>query len=239
MFKRFFQSYHGEGDVQQEHSFGNEDIPPVPEANAAPQPVKTAAAFPANFDLLGANRDSFDEVYEHATVKPPSQSFGILKVAEMAASPYLAGMTAESKRNSILMALEAAGADVGYLLEDAVFRQRALDEREDLIQKRLSEFEAAKSNEIAAVQEELARITAQSMTRIQNNREEIAREHERLRLWQLRKQQESQRIADTAMFFAPKTGQSPAPSAPLNPPATMVHDGFAALLDRGAAASRR
>jgi hypothetical protein len=231
MFKRLFQSHQGESDLRIEEPAPAEASP----ADSRP-PAGPAPAFPANFDLIGANQDSFDEVYDHAAVKPPSQSFGILKVAAMAASPYLAGMTAESKRSSILMALEAAGADLGYLLEDAVFRQRALDEREDLLQKRLAEFEAAKANEIAAIQAELARITAQSMARIQHDREEVAREQERLRLWQSRKQQESQRIADTAMFFAPQSVPAPAPQSP---PSTMVHDGFAAMLERGAAASRR
>jgi hypothetical protein len=37
-------------------------------------------------------------------------------------------MTPDSKRNSLMMALEAAEAEIGDLLQDAVTRNRALDE---------------------------------------------------------------------------------------------------------------
>ena len=74
---------------------------------------------------------SFDQIYQAAAVKPPRLAWGILKVADMVNSAHLSGMSPEAKRCSLLMALEAAGAEIEDLLQDAVVRQRALNDYED------------------------------------------------------------------------------------------------------------
>jgi hypothetical protein len=170
--------------------------------------------------------DSFADVYEKATIKPPTRSYGILRVAAMVGSPPLAGKSPDQKRNSILMALEAAGAEIDYLLEDAVFRQRALNDREEVLQQRLRDFETAKASEVRGVQAELERLTAQHVELIQVNRDEVAREQGLFRAWQRRKQHESQRIAGAAVYCVPKNNQS-------------VGDGLSVLLERTAASSWR
>lgn len=188
-------------------------------------PVDDSGADAAETASSPSPSDTFERVYQTAAVKPPCLAYGILKVADMLASQHLAGMSTEAKRNSILMALEAAGGEVDYLLEDAVFRQRALHEHEEALLKSLKEFEAAKAAEIARVQAELDRLTAQCMAKIQVNLDEVAREQDVLRAWQKRKQQESQRIADAVKFCVP--------------PGTAVHnDGLSMVLERAAAAHR-
>jgi hypothetical protein len=176
-------------------------------------------------DAMAAATDSFDHVYQSAAVKPPRLAYGILKVADMLNSQHLAGMSNETKRSSILMALEAAGAEVDYLLEDAVFRQRALHEHEEGLLKTLKEFEAVKAAEIARIQAELDRLTAQCMANIQAHLDEVAREQDSLRAWQKRKQQEAQRITEAVKFCVP--------------PGAVVHnDGLSMVLERAAAARR-
>jgi len=226
MFKRFFQTSNNESGPLPEEVNGNGGS----SSTGASSPVDQNGGAPASAAAgrlnAVATSDSFESIYQNAAVKPPTLAYGILKVAEMVGSPHLAGMSAEPKRNSILMALEAAGAEIDFLLEDAVFRQRALNDHEEALLQKQREFEAAKSAEARKVQAELERLTAQYMERIQANLDEVAREQDNLRGWQRRKQQESQRIAEAAMYCVPNGSQA-------------ANGAFPTLLERGAAASWR
>jgi hypothetical protein len=124
----------------------------------------------------------------------------------MADSTHLAGMHPEVKRCALLMALEAAGAEIEDLLQDAVIRQRILHDFEEKAQERLREFEAAKTVDSQAIQAELDRITAQYMVRIQANADEVARQQDNVRAWQQRKQRECQRMTEAAAFLVPQEG---------------------------------
>lgn len=214
MFKRFFHSINGA--TGPEAVTGNSASIPVEPTPNAPVPAP-AACEPAPFD-------SFESVYRNAALKTPTIDCSILKVAEMIDSPHLAGMSAEPKRNSILMALEAAGAEIDFLLEDAVFRQRALNDHEEVLLNLLRDFESVRSDNVRNLQAELERVTAQYMARIQTNLDEVAHEQDSLRNWQRRKQQECQRISEAALLCVPGGSQTSTGA-------------FPALLERGAAAA--
>jgi hypothetical protein len=216
VFKRLFQSDSSQTEPLPDEARGKGVSPSVTPASPVEPRGRISTAAP----------DSFEHVYENAAVQPPALSFGILKVADMVGSPHLATMSPDLKRNSILMALDAAGAQIDYLLEDAVFRQRALNDHEEALQKKLKDFEAASSTEVDRIQAQLKVLTDDHMSRIQNNLDDLAREQDYLRGWQKRKQQESQRIAEAATYCVPKSSPE-------------LNDGFAALLERGAAAGRR
>jgi len=145
----------------------------------------------------------FEQIYQTASVKPPQLRYGILKVMEMSNSSYLGGMTPEAKRCALLMALEAAGAEVDDLLQDALVRQRALHDYEEKQQELLSGFETAKLEENRAIQDELDRITSQYMARIQANVDEVASQQDAFRDWKKRKQQECDRMTEIAAFLVP------------------------------------
>jgi hypothetical protein len=148
--------------------------------------------------------ESFDEVYAIAGVKATGSNYTILKIADMVNSKHLADMTPEAKRNSLMMALEAAGAEIGDLLQDAVTRNRALDEYEDGRQEQIKKFETVKAEENNKLHTELEQLTSQYMSRIQANSDQVAQEQDKFRGWQKRKQQESQRITDAATFCVPQ-----------------------------------
>jgi len=147
----------------------------------------------------------FDEIYRSASTKVPANGWGILKLREMAESPHLAGMNTDMKRNAILMALEAAGAKIEDILQDAVLRQRALNEHEQKEESRLHDYEGVKTEQSRAIQAELNRITAQNMARIQANVDEIARQQDNFRAWKKRKTEESDSIANAAALLIPQT----------------------------------
>ncbi|HEY7390958.1 MAG TPA: hypothetical protein VH640_20745 [Bryobacteraceae bacterium] len=148
---------------------------------------------------------SFEQIYQNSPVKPPRIGYGILKVAAMANSPHLAGMSSEAKRCSLLMALDAAGVEIEDLLQDAVVRQKALNDYEEQQQHKLKDYETAKLEENSRIQAELDRVSNQLLSRIQGNLDDIAREQDKFRAWQRAKQQEAQRITEAATFCVPQS----------------------------------
>jgi hypothetical protein len=191
--------------------------------SSAPQrePEKPAAAAIEAPKSAAPVFETFEEVYSAAAVKTPSRGYTILKVADMLENRHLADMSADGKRNSLMMALEAAEVEIGELLQDAVTRNKALDEYEERRQDQLKSFEAAKGEENNKLHAELERLTAQYMSRIQANADQVAREQDNFRSWQKRKQQESQRITDAATFCVPQGNGS-------------TTNGIAAVLERAA-----
>jgi hypothetical protein len=210
MFKRLFQGSNGIGTVvapeaaqRKESEFGGpsgnaDDFRAERPSPVTHSPVSTAAKVPAP-----AKPSGFEDIYQNAALRVGAMDYSILKVAEMVASPHLVGLSAESRRGAVLMALEVAGAKVEDLLQDAILRQRALDEQEDAQRQKLQAFEAAKASENSNVQAEMDRLTAQFMSRIQANLDEVAREQDSFQAWQKRKKHESDRIAEAAAACVP------------------------------------
>lgn len=197
-------------------------LPTLDEATPQPKPLQATPAKPSGSseESAAAPRAStavvtslannlpkygpFEQIYQTAAVKPPRLSYGILKVAEMMNSSHLSGMSPEARRCSLLMALEAAGAEIEDLLQDAVVRQRALNDYEEAQGARLQSFEQSKLDENKKIQQELDRLTGQYMARIQANLDEVAREQDNFHTWQRTKQQEAQRITEAAAYCVPQ-----------------------------------
>jgi hypothetical protein len=169
-----------------------------------------------------ADPTSLANIYRDAHVQPLPLGYDILRAAEMADSPRLAGMPPETKRKALLMALDAAGVDLNLVVADAISRQRALNSHEDGLSKELKAFEAEKTEDSARAQAELDRLTVLCQTRVRSNLAEVARKQEEFHAWQLKRQQESQRIVATATLLIP-------------PDSTSGGGSLAALLDRAAA----
>jgi len=148
----------------------------------------------------------FEQIYQGGAVKPLRLSYGVLKVAEMLNSSHLCGMTAEAKRAALMMALDAGGAKMEDILQDAIVRQRVLNDYEEARQRDLQNFEAAIQEQNRAIQAEMDRMTGQYMARMQSNLDGVARAQDNFRVWQKRKQQEVQRISDAANCCVPELG---------------------------------
>lgn len=209
MLKEFFRFSLNENSRPESETNGNGSSP----SNHARALAKLAEEFdrgmaevaiPAPAANSVEKMPAFDQIYQNAAVKPPRLAYSILKVSDMLKSPHLAGMSSEAKRCSLLMALEAAGAEPEDLLQDAVVRQRALNDFEDGQQNRLKDLEAAKAEANRQIQAELDRLTSQYMALIQGNVDELAREQDHFRAWQKLKQQEVQRITEAAQFCVPQ-----------------------------------
>lgn len=204
MFLRFFQN------SPEQNGTGEDEYPGAAPASGSaenadtPRPADNSARSPY---------DSFEKIYHAAPANRPRMVYSILKVIEMLNSPHLAGMGPEAKRSSLLMALAAVGAEVTDILHDAMLRQRALNDYEDLQQNKLAEFETAKLAENRAIQAELDRVKIAHLERIQANIDEIARRQDAFRAWQKIKQKELNTIAEASTCCAPaesRTGTVPA-----------------------------
>jgi hypothetical protein len=212
MFKRFFQfSLHGDAaspnGTHRNGSAGN-GIPAGAAARDDEFGPELAGSMPPRTDsgAVAAKFVPFDEIYRNASFKQPKVAYDILKVAEMVSSPHVSGLSLEAKRCAVLMALDVAGVETEDLLQDAMARQRALNEYEEALQNSLRDFEAGKNRENAEIQAELDRLSARYMARIQGNVDEVARQQDNFRAWQKEKQRESQCIAEAASFCAPQSG---------------------------------
>jgi hypothetical protein len=213
MLKRLFQfSSNGNGSAvaESESSGSVNGALTVAPADEWKQPLRPADFGSPRTDLAGVTHRSggFEQIYQSAAVKPPRTAYSILQVAEMTNSPHLAGMPPEVRRCALLMALEAAHMDSDQLLQDAMLRQRALNDHEDTLQERLRSFEAVKAAENREIQAELDRITSQHVARIQTNLDAVAHAQDELQGWQELKRQECQRISDAASFCVPPAGVS-------------------------------
>lgn len=174
-----------------------------------PHAAETLTGSPTN--LL-----SYDDIYHAAGILTPRSGYGVHKVVDMLSSDRIRELSKEVKRAAVLMALDAAGTPPDELLKDATHRQQALDSYEAGQQKQLEDFEARKAQENAKIQAELDRLTAHYAERIKQNQEQVLREKDALRNWQMAKQYESQRISEVMELCAkqPVSAVTEAPPAP-------------------------
>jgi uncharacterized protein YicC (UPF0701 family) len=121
------------------------------------------------------------------------------------------------------LALEAAGVKPQEVVQDAVRRDKVLDAYENVQQKALHDLETKKIQENQELQAEIEKRINEMQSRIQANNEDVAKEKERFYGWQLKKQQEEQKIADAVSFFTSEkpiitTGGPPGPAASAGKP---------------------
>ena len=204
-----------------------DDAPPAeqPAEGGAAQTVADIAASVApetKFTSTVSDPTSFAEIYSAAEIQPPAHGYTIMKVAEMLQSEHIHNLPRDVKRSSVLVALEAAGAPLEDVIQDAVKRDRALDTFERVQEKSVDELEAAKTKENQQIQAEMDRMVAEHRSRIQANNDAVAKEKERFFAWRLKKQEEEQKIADAVSYFVtenPITTHG-APAAPKPPEST-------------------
>jgi len=144
---------------------------------------------------------SFQEIYEAAEITLPSHGFSILKIIDLLQSEHIRNLARDVKRSSLLLALEAAGVKAQEVVQDAVRRDKALDTYESVQQKALLELETRKTQENQQLQAEIEKRINEMQSRIQANNDEVAKEKEQFFGWQLKKQQEEQKIADAMSYF--------------------------------------
>jgi hypothetical protein len=187
--------------------------------NGAPVPAakpETARSKPAGsksngngYSMYGNELLPFEEIYLSAGIQTPRLGYSISKVVAMLSSEYIRDMPSETKRASLMMALDAAGVQVNEVLQDATLRQHALNSYETGQKKRLEQYESRKSQDNREIQAEMDRVTAQYLSRINSNLDEVAREKDALRKWQIQKQEEAHHMAEAVALCVKHQGTQP------------------------------
>jgi cell division septum initiation protein DivIVA len=156
-----------------------------------------------------AKLSTFDEIYQRTAFKAATSTaaWNILKVADMVNNGHLQGLSPAAKHSAVMMALEAAEVSVEDMLQDAVQRQRVLNEYEDSLRKRLEDIQTAKHQEKERLGAEMDAMCAQYRMRIAGTGQEIERERALFREWQERKEKEHRRISEAASACAPSAGK--------------------------------
>jgi hypothetical protein len=164
--------------------------------------IASSVALEPKFTTPVSDPTSFDEIYKAAEIPPAPQGYSILKVAHMLESEHIRNLPSDVKKSSVLVALDAAGADIKDVIQDAVRRDRALDTYERVQQRAVDELETRKNKENTDLQAQIDKYVTEQRAKIQSNNDEVSREKERFTGWRLKKQQEEKRIADAVGYFA-------------------------------------
>lgn len=208
MFRKFLQASSPESQILAVEEARN-DPPAAPSASGISERNRN--------DSSGSTKlSSFDEIYLRSAFKAATSTaaWDILKVADMIASEHLVGLSPAAKHSALMMALEAAGVAVEDMLQDAVQRQRVLNEYEEGQRNRLELFEKGKLDDNQRLGEEMEGICSQYRMRIASNVQEIERERAMFREWQERKEREQRRISEAASACVP--GESGASDASIS-----------------------
>src|SRR6266566_4726178 len=163
--------------------------------------IASGVAAEPTFTTPVSDPTSFEEIYRAAEIPAAPQGYSILKVAQMLESEHIRNLPSDVKKSSVLVALDAAGADIKDVIQDAVQRDRALDAYERVQQRSLTELEASKTKENNQIQADIDRYVTEQRAKMQANSDAISREKERFTGWRLKKQQEEKKIADTVGYF--------------------------------------
>jgi len=183
--------------------------------------IASGIAAEPKFTTPVSDPTSFDEIYRAAEISEAPQGYSILKVAHMLESAHIRNLPSDVKKSSVLVALEAAGADIKDVIQDAVRRDRALDTYERVQQRAVDELENRKNKDNAELQAQIDKYLTEQRAKIQTNNDEVAREKERITGWRLKKQQEEKRIADAVGYFVT---ENPITTGPVQaqPPASKI-----------------
>jgi hypothetical protein len=180
-------------------------------SSTPPDSARESTGFggPAGSDFAaGGELMVFEEVYRSAGIRARA-SVQHQQVIEMLHSEHIRNLPRDQAR-VLLVALEAATFK-WTVLQDATLRQRAINSYEAIQRKHLDEYEARKAQDNCTIQAEMERVAAEYAARISCNLDEVAREKDGFRKWQVRKQHEAQSIADAvALCVTPgKTSADP------------------------------
>ena len=207
MFRKFLQTSSPESRYQ---------APEDERSDSAVAPANGFSERNRNDSSENAKLLSFEEIYHRSTFKPATSTaaWDILKVADMITSGHLHGLSPAAKHSALMMALEAAGVAVEDMLQDAVQRQRVLNEYEDNQRRHLEQFEKTRLQENDRLSQELEGICAQYRMRIASGVQEIERERALFQDWREGKEREQRRISEAASACVP--GESGASDASIS-----------------------
>lgn len=194
----------------------------MPMSQSAQTTEKVATSLAREVPAFQVELLPMEDIYRTAGIVSPRKGYSVPKVVEMLNSEHIRGLSKETKRAALLMALDAAGVTIEQVQRDGKARQNALDAYETEQKKQAEAEWARKAEEITHIQAELESIKAHYTARISRNMEALARDKARFNSWVTTKEQESQSMAEAVELCvnspeptssAPREIKSPASAA--------------------------
>ena len=169
------------------------EIPPAAFEDVAPPRVARSS--------VAASVDSFEAVYEEAGIALPPHKYGVDKVSEMLESKRLASLGRDVKATAVLAALEAAQVPIRDVIQDAVLRDKALDDFEAAKEAEVKELKARSEARVAAIKDEIDALLREKNAEIEGLKK-AAEDTERAFVeLQARKHKEEDRLHEVVSHF--------------------------------------
>jgi len=169
------------------------EIPPAAFEDVAPPRVARSG--------VAASVDSFEAVYEEAGIALPPHKYGVDKVSEMLESKRLASLGRDVKATAVLAALEAAQVPIRDVIQDAVLRDKALDDFEAAKEAEVKELKARSEARVAAIKDEIDALLREKNAEIEGLKK-AAEDTERAFVeLQARKHKEEDRLHEVVSHF--------------------------------------
>jgi hypothetical protein len=174
----------------------------------------------------GGEVPDFPEIYKASGVTDPPHGFSAYKVLEILSSPDFAALEPRAKAAALsgFLKMNPSGpVPIADVIQDAVARDRALDNFEQFLAKKLEARAEELSKENAALQAEVDELTRRNQEKMNANRAALDQEKQRLAQWQARKRIEERKLFDAVGPFVEQNpvsvgSASGVPPGPTPPP---------------------
>ena len=138
---------------------------------------------------------------EEAGIQLPAHKYGVDKVAEMLESKRLASLGREVKATAVLAALEAAQVPIRDVIQDAVLRDKALDDFEAAKETEVRELKAKSEARIAAIKDEIDSLLREKNAEIEGLKKAAEAAEQAFTELQARKRKEEDRLHEVVSHF--------------------------------------
>ena len=174
---------------------------PAPEREIPPAAFEDVAPPRVARSSVAASVDSFEAVYDEAGIQLPAHKYGVDKVSEMLESKRLANLGREVKATAVLAALEAAQVPVRDVIQDAVLRDKALDDFEAAKESEVQDLKAKSEARIAAIKDEIDSLLREKNAEIEGLKTAAEAAEQAFVDLQARKRKEEDRLHEVVSHF--------------------------------------
>lgn len=138
---------------------------------------------------------TFDEVYQAAGLPTAGdKSFTIYKVEKILTSEHLAGLGDKAKAASVLVTLEASGMGLDSIIQDAVSRDKALDQYDQMLRRDIKNLRTDVEIKNAEIEAEMQEYLERKRQEIARHNDQVAQAKELYANWSRLKQNEEERL---------------------------------------------
>jgi hypothetical protein len=180
---------------------GSSEGPRKRERDISPDVLEAEPPTRVTQSRVATGVEDFAAVYEEAGITMPAHGYGIDKVSQMLQNPRFASLSREAKANAVLVALEAAGAPIREVIQDAVQRDKALDGFEAAKEHELLELRAGNDTRIQALNQQLEELIQKINAEVQTLKQASEEAERAFAALRTRKRREEERLRDLVAFF--------------------------------------